>query len=159
MYRISFIYSYYGLDMAHFEEDFQKGDHCLNNMRMYYIDRSRNRKGAKQSAIFVARKSHSSYRTLLALASRSSKSATSPTRSWKQSNPPCKQVRFLRRYSQSYPQFDHFGRTWSPATGDRRRDEPPLIYVVWSADGSLVALMSKHSQSNCLVFQPFSYFL
>ena len=131
MYRISFIYSYYGLDMAHFEEDFQKGDHCLNNMRMYYIDRSRNRKNAKQSAIFVARKSHSSYRTLLN---------------------PCLKVIKVCDLTNSVV------KTIKP-TGDRRRDEPPLIYVVWSADGSLVALMSKHSQSNCLVFQPFSYFL
>ena len=37
-------------------------------------------------------------------------------------------------------------------------NSPPVKYVVWSADGSLVALMSKHSQSHCLVFLLFSYF-
>ena len=124
MYRVSFIYSYYGLDMAHFEEDFQKGDHCLNNMRMYYIDRSRNRKGAKQSAIFVARKSHSSYRTLLYPYLKVIILRPHQLGREKHSGPPCKQMRFLRRYSQSYSQFDHFGRTWFPATGNRRRDEP-----------------------------------
>ena len=38
-------------------------------------------------------------------------------------------------------------------------NSPPVKYVVWSADGSLVALMSKHSQFHCLVFLLFSYFL
>ena len=158
MYRISFIYSYYGLDMAHFEEDFQKGDHCLNNMRMYYIDRSRNRKNAKQSAIFVARKSHSSYRTLL--------------------NPCLKVIKVcdltnsVVKNNQTHRanKWDFCGGTASLILSSVVRDfqqqetvaemnPPPLKYVVWSADGSLVALMSKHSQSNCLVFPPFSYFL